>query len=221
MSKVKSASSIVWLQRQRNDPWVKQSQVLGVRSRAYFKLLHLDDQHRLFFKNQVVIDCGAAPGGWSQYAKHKVGENGVVIGIDLIHLDPILPGVTFIHEDFTLPETKQLILSSLATALNKDFSTFKSQKPVSVVLSDMAPSFSGNLFLDRARTCDLATSALNFATTLLHPGGSFVCKILQGPESDALRRRMLTMFQKVHFNKPISSRKESAEGYLVGLGLKS
>jgi len=202
-----SASSQRWLQRQLDDPYVKMAQEAGFRSRAAFKLKQLDEKYRLLKKGQRVVDLGAAPGGWVQYALKKVGENGFVVGIDILPIEPI-PGAILIESDFTEDEA----LAKLAEATGSD--------KVDVVLSDIAAGTTGHARTDHLRIMHLAELALDFAINNLKPGGHFVCKLFQGGGEkefvDALKRNFKTM----HNAKPAASRSDSRESYIVALGFK-
>ncbi|KAI9222581.1 ribosomal RNA methyltransferase FtsJ domain-containing protein [Blastocladiella britannica] len=219
-------SSRAWLNRHVNDQYVRQAREQGFQSRAAFKLKELQSRHRLVRPGMIVVECGAAPGGWTQVACSAAHSprKGLVVAVDLLPLDPPVPDALFIQQDFTAPETQALIRAALERFhLRKGGLPIVAGgafRPVDVVLSDMAPSFSGLKAIDRLRTVELAESALGFALTMLRPGGHFACKILQGPEGNELRARMKTIFEQVVYEKPKSSRSESAEGFLVGKGFR-
>ncbi|ORZ40134.1 ribosomal RNA methyltransferase FtsJ domain-containing protein [Catenaria anguillulae PL171] len=256
------AGSKAWLNRHVKDHFVRQAREQGLQSRAAFKLKEIQAKHRILRPGSVVIDCGAAPGGWTQIATEIVRSpsQGLVIAVDLLPLRPPIPTALCLQQDFTDPATVQTIRTVLdrfqeqrrlrqlarqrppkprqdagpttissnqskSTTMPSSSETQQSLPPpppprriVDAVLCDMAPSFSGTKAIDRLRTVALAESALVFAEEVLRPGGSFVCKVLQGPETDQLRQRMNAHFKSVMYEKPKSSRSESAEGFLVALG---
>ncbi|MFT6583163.1 MAG: 23S rRNA (uridine2552-2'-O)-methyltransferase [Alphaproteobacteria bacterium] len=195
-----------WLQRQLNDPFVSEARRRGLRSRAAFKLMELDERFDLLKRGARVVDLGAAPGGWSQVAIDIVGEEGVVIGIDLTPVDPI-DGVTFIEGDF---------LDANAPAMLKE----KIGGLADVVMSDMAAASTGHAPSDHLKIMALAECAFDFAVTILAPGGGFVAKVLQGGTERSLLTLLRGSFTKVVHAKPEASRKESAELYVVGLGFR-
>src|SRR5690606_28845787 len=163
----KGSSSSRWKQRQARDPYVRQAQAGGWRSRAVFKLEELDRKERLLAPGRVVVDLGAAPGAWSQYAVGRVGPRGRVVAVDLLEMMP-LPQVSFIQGDFRDEATLEAIRQALAGA------------PVDLVLSDMAPNMSGMRAVDQPRSMYLAELALALAEEVLKPGGALVVKLFQG-----------------------------------------
>lgn len=177
----------------------------GYRSRAVFKLKELDERERLLKPGMVVVDLGAAPGGWSQYAAQQIGKNGRIIALDLLPVEEI-PGVTFIQGDFRDDE----ILARLMVELDG--------RPVDLVLSDMAPNMSGNRIVDQARGMHLAELALETVRDVLKPGGVYVTKLFQGPDVDTYVRDVRALFEKVMVRKPKASRDRSSEVYLIGRG---
>lgn len=207
--RARSVSSRRWLTRQLNDPYVAKARASGFRSRAAFKLTEIDREFRLLRPGQTVVDLGAAPGGWSQVAAERTKAReaqGRVFAIDLLLVDPI-PGVEIVEGDFLADE----VLTRFSAAVGGG---------VDIVLSDMAPSASGQPDIDHLRILNLAEAALDFACKVLSPGGAFVTKMLQGSGERefvaALRRR----FARVARAKPPSSRPESAEFFLVAQGFK-
>ena len=192
-------SSQKWLLRQINDPFVEKAKMEGWRSRAAFKIIEVDAKFKIFKKGKIVVDLGAAPGGWSQYAVQKVGA-GNVFGIDLLPIDPI-PGVTFIQQDFF--ESDMLALVG---------------KKCDVLMSDMAANTTGDHQTDHMRIIALLEESLNLAEKILNKNGTFVGKIFQGGSSDEILRQLRKNFSIVKYFKPDSSRKDSAETYLVALG---
>ena len=199
----RSRSSGRWLSEHFSDEYVKQAQALGYRSRAVFKLKELDDKSRLLKPGVVVVDLGAAPGGWSQYAAQRIGKSGRIIALDLLPMEE-LPGVTFIQGDFR----EDAVLDELRQALEG--------RPVDLVLSDMAPNMSGNRVVDQARGMHLAELALETAQEILKPGGDFVTKLFQGPDVDDYVHSARGLFVQVTVRKPKASRDRSPEVYLVG-----
>jgi len=200
------ASSTRWLDRQLNDPYVADAKRQGFRSRAAFKLIELDDKFHLLKKNATVLDLGAAPGGWSQIAKQRVGAGGRVVGADILEIAPI-PGVDLLTLDMLSAEAPKAIRSALGG-------------PANVVLSDMASPTTGHHRTDQIRTAVLFESALEVAEDVLAPGGAFVGKVFQGGASPELLARLKKAFRDVKHHKPPASRAESVELYLVALGFR-
>lgn len=203
----RSRSSGRWLSEHFSDEYVKLAQAQGYRSRAVFKLKELDEREHLLKPGGVVLDLGAAPGGWSQYAAERIGKSGRIIALDLLAMEEI-PGVTFIQGDFS----EEAVLTQLTAELGG--------RPVDLVLSDMAPNMSGNRVVDQARGMHLAELALETARDLLKPGGTFVTKLFQGPDVDAYVKEVRALFAKVSVRKPKASRDRSPEVYLVGKARK-
>ena len=211
-SRVKTAkgrklASTRWLQRQINDPYVAAAKREGLRSRAAFKLIEIDDAHRLLKPGQCVVDLGAAPGGWSQVAAQRVKGSGQgrVIAVDLTEMEPIA-GVEFLQLDFTEPDAESILAELL------------SGTPVDLVLSDMAAPATGHKQTDHLRVIGLCEAAFEFAKTVLAPGGAFLCKVLQGGTEQQLLTELKRCFKKVRHVKPRASRADSAELYVVGQG---
>ncbi len=204
----KSHSSKQWLRRHVNDPYVQRSKREGYRSRSAYKLTEIDERDRLLRPGQVIVDLGAAPGGWTQVAARRVGSAGRVIGIDLLPVEEV-PGATLIQADFTARKG----LEALDAALGG--------RRADLVLSDMAPNLSGIAVSDQARSMALAEAALEFALAHLQPEGAFLVKVFQGAGYDEFLRAMRAGFAKVWVRKPDASRGESAEQYLLGRGLKT
>ncbi|MBL8697327.1 MAG: RlmE family RNA methyltransferase [Alphaproteobacteria bacterium] len=202
--KVRTTSSRRWLQRQLNDPYVIEARRAGFRSRAAFKLAEIDDKLKLLRPGMRVVDLGAAPGGWSQIAAQRVAARegrGRVVAIDLLEIDPI-PGVDLMVGDFM----DDAVLAALVERVGES---------VDVVLSDMAPSASGQPDIDHLRILNLAEAGLAFAEAHLKPGGSFVTKMLQGSGEREFIAALRRGFAEVGRIKPPSSRRESAEFFLV------
>jgi 23S rRNA (uridine2552-2'-O)-methyltransferase len=204
----KSQSSKQWLRRHVNDPYVQRSKREGYRSRSAYKLIEIDDKDRFLKPGQVVVDLGAAPGGWSQVLAKRLGGSSTIVAIDLLPMDPI-SGVTFIQGDFSLKKG----MGALQAALEGS--------QVDVVLSDMAPNLSGIGVSDQAKCMTLAELAFEFAQLHLKPDGAFLVKIFQGAGYDDYLKSLRRAFQKVVVRKPDASRDESAEQYLLARGLKT
>jgi 23S rRNA (uridine2552-2'-O)-methyltransferase len=211
--RVKSArgrkpSSTRWLQRQLNDPYVRRAKAEGLRSRAFFKLSELDDRFHMLKPGMKVVDLGAAPGGWTQYAVEKVKAGqpggGVVVGIDINAWDHVT-GATCITLDFLDPTAPD----KLKAALNGS---------ADLVLSDMAAPTTGHPGTDHLRIMMLAEAAWMFAESVLAEGGAFVCKVFQGGTEKELLNQIKARCTQVRHAKPPASRKESAEVYLVATG---
>ncbi len=203
-TKQRTTSSARWLQRQLNDPYVHEAQRLGYRARSAFKLIELDDKLKFIKKGCTVIDLGAAPGGWSQIALQRGA--GKVIGLDLLPIEP-LPGVTFLQMDFMNDDAPEALIMLMGSGAD-------------VVLSDMAPNTMGHKQTDHLRIMALVEAAYEFATQVLKPGGTFVSKIFQGGAQGELLKMMKADFEVVKHVKPDSSRKESAEQYVVATGFR-
>jgi 23S rRNA (uridine2552-2'-O)-methyltransferase len=184
------------------DEFVRRAKQEGWRSRAVYKLMEIQEKDRVLKPNMTVVDLGAAPGAWSQFAAQAVGRRGRVIALDILPMDP-LPGVQFIEGDFREPAT----LAALEAALG--------DTAPGLVLSDMAPNISGMATVDQPRAMYLAELALDFARARLAPGGALVTKVFQGEGSDALVREARKDFGTVRMRKPKASRDRSREFYLV------
>lgn len=198
----KSKSSRAWLDRHVNDEYVKRSLVDGYRSRAAYKLLELQERDKLIKPGQVVVDLGAAPGGWSQVAERLVGDDGRVFALDILHMDSIA-GVDFIQGDFREDGPYQQLLDLLEG------------RPVDLVISDMAPNVSGVSAVDQPKAMYLCELALEFARQTLRPGGGFVVKVFQGEGYDEYFKEVRSSFGKLSTRKPKASRPKSREVYLV------
>ncbi|MFG0684779.1 23S rRNA (uridine(2552)-2'-O)-methyltransferase RlmE [Pseudomonas sp. WSY_20] len=203
----RSKSSANWLREHFNDPFVKQAQKDGYRSRASYKLLEIQEKDRLIRPGMSVIDLGAAPGGWSQVTSRMIGGQGRLIASDILEMDSI-PDVTFIQGDFTQDEVLRQILEAVGDS------------HVDLVISDMAPNMSGTPAVDIPRAMFLCELALDLATRVLRPGGDFLIKIFQGEGFDVYLKDVRTKFDKVQMRKPSSSRDRSREQYLLGKGFK-
>lgn len=209
--KVKSAkgrdvSSTRWLARQLNDPYVREAREKGYRSRAAFKLIELDRKFHFLKKGAVVLDLGAAPGGWSQVAAARVGETGRVVAADILEIAP-LAGVEILQADLRDAATSARLAAALGGAAD-------------VVLSDMAAPTTGHRPTDHLRTTALFEAALDIAEQVLKPGGVFIGKVFQGGATGDLLARVKQRFRDVRHVKPPASRVESVELYLVATGFK-
>ena len=198
----RSKSSGRWLREHFEDPFVQRAQQEGWRSRAAFKLQEIDRAERLVLPGAVIVDLGAAPGGWSQYAARTLAGRGTVIAVDLLAMDA-LPGVTFLQGDFR----EQPVLDALLELL--------SGRRVDLVMSDMAPNMSGVDVVDQARAADLEALALDFARKVLSPDGTLVMKLFQGAGFQELLAGARRDFGQVRVRKPKASRQRSSEAYLV------
>ena len=198
-----SKTSKQWMREHINDPFVQMAQKEGYRSRAAYKLLEINEKDHLLKPGLVVVDLGAVPGGWCQVAGAIIGDSGKVIALDLLPLEP-LRGVEFIQGDFRDEDILKKLESSLGG------------KTVGLVISDMAPNFSGVSQVDQDRSIYLAELAMEFAFEHLNPEGSFLVKVFQGVGFEAYMKLMRTRFSKVVARKPKASRDRSSEVYLLG-----
>ena len=189
---------------------VKKAKDAGYRSRAAFKLVEIDEKYKILKKGKIVVDLGAAPGGWSQVAVAKVGA-GNVVAIDLLEMDAI-PGVRFIQQDFLTEDAPQKIIELLQEQTRRD--------RCDIVISDMAANTTGDASLDHLRIMTLLEDALVLSEKILKEGGCFVGKLFQGGNSDQIVKLLRQNFGKVNYFKPDSSRKDSSEVYLVALNFK-
>ncbi|KAM7296734.1 rRNA methyltransferase 2, mitochondrial [Ixodes scapularis] len=214
--KGKSKCAQDWLTRQLNDPYVKQSRYDHYRARSAYKLIEIDERYGILKPGYTVVECGAAPGSWTQVVVRKTNSDGkdynqpkgAVVAVDLIPLDPI-PGATLLPEaDVQRPETLARILECLHG------------RRADSVLSDMAPSASGVKHLDHDNIVALAYASLIVALQTLSVGGSFLCKIWDGSRGPQLARDIEKFFHYVHYVKPKASRGDSAEMYLLGRQFK-
>ena len=206
----RSKSSSRWLREHFSDPYVKRAQAEGWRSRAVFKLEEVIERDHLLKPGMVVVDLGAAPGGWSQVARERLGERngqwqGRVIALDILPMQGIA-GVEFIQGDFR----EEAILRRLDESLGG--------APVDLVLSDMAPNLSGMTAVDQPRSMHLVELAEEFALARLRAGGSFLVKVFQGEGFDELVRRLRAAYERVSIRKPKASRARSPEVYALATG---
>ncbi len=202
----KSKSSRRWLDRHFKDDYVKRAQHQGYRSRAAFKLLEIQEKQKLIKPGQVVVDLGAAPGGWSQVALDLVGAQGMVIALDILEMDP-LPGATVLQGDFRENATLEKLREVLGN------------REVDLVISDMAPNISGVAAVDQPRAMYLCELALDFARESLNKGGSLLLKMFQGEGSDEFLRVVRENFSSVAVKKPTASRPKSREVYVLARNL--
>ena len=205
MAKSKNRS---WIKQHVKDPYVKQSQVDGYRSRASYKLLEIVEKDRLIRSGMTVVDLGSAPGGWSQVAARLVGHTGRVHALDLLPMESIA-GVDFIQGDFTQED----IFDELLTLIEN--------RPVDLVISDMAPNLSGSKAVDQPAVMYLAELAVELAEKVLTINGVFIVKLFQGQGFDPFVLQVRTLFNGVSIIKPDASRSRSREVYLVAKGLKA
>lgn len=203
-------SSKLWLERQLNDPYVAQARRDGYRSRAAYKLLEIDDKYRLLKPGQVVVDLGAAPGGWSQIAAKRVGSvdgKGRVIAIDLLEM-PEIPGVTFTQLDFMAADAPEALRAMIDGA------------SVDIVMSDMAANTTGHRKTDQLRIVGLVEEAAAFAAEVLKPGGAFIAKTFQSGADAELMAQLKRDYATVRHVKPAASRQDSSERYVLATGFR-
>lgn len=202
-------SSKLWLERQLNDPYVVQAKRDGFRSRAAYKLREIDDKQRFLKSGQVVVDLGAAPGGWSQIAAKRVGAlegRGKVVAIDLLEM-PELPGVAFAQMDFLDDRAPEKLRAMIGGGAD-------------VVMSDMAANTTGHRKTDQLRIIGLVESAAAFACEILNPGGTFLAKVFQSGAEAELLAQLKRDFTTVKHVKPAASRQDSSERYVLALGFR-
>ena len=204
--KSRSVSSKRWLERQLNDPYVARAKAEGMRSRAAYKLIEIDDKHRILKPGARVVDLGAAPGGWSDIAARCVGERGRVVAIDVLEMAP-LPGVDFLKLDFLDPDAPDRLKAML-------------DGPADIVLSDMAANATGHKRTDHLKIMALVEAAAEFAREVLRPGGVFLSKVIQGGTESTLLADLKRDFASVKHVKPAASRADSAELYLLATGFR-
>ena len=203
----RSKSSNDWMDEHFNDHYVMKAKEEGYRSRACYKLMEIDDKDKLIKPGMTVVDLGSAPGGWSQVAAKRVGDHGLVVASDILPMDGIA-GVTFLKGDFT----EEAVFDELMTIIGN--------RPVDLVISDMAPNMSGLSAVDQPGAMYLVELALDMARQVLKPGGNYAAKVFQGEGFDEYLKDMRSSFQKVVTRKPESSRARSREVYLVAKGYK-
>jgi len=205
-------SSQKWLLRQINDPFVERARLDGWKSRAAFKIIEIDKKFKIFKKGKITLDLGAAPGGWSQYAVTKVGDDNVV-ALDLLPIDAI-GGVTFFQQDFLAEDAPEKIIAQLKNV------PYNKEGKCDIVMSDMAANTTGDHNTDHLRIIMLLEEALTLSEKILRDGGCFVGKVFQGGSSDEIIKKLRQSFSIVKYFKPESSRKDSSEIYLVAMNFK-
>ena len=202
MGTKRSAKSHAWNQRQNKDIYVREARARSLRSRSVFKLEQIDRKERLFKPGFNVLDLGAAPGGWSQYAASKVGDRGQVIALDRLKIEPI-PGVKVIFGDF------------LDSPVIADLNDILSKTTVNLVISDMAPNLTGIKEVDQPAMGNLVMMSATFASQHLGEQGVFVAKFFEGAEAQNVKKAVAQLFSEVRVRKPDASRAKSAENYIV------
>ncbi|WP_028863719.1 23S rRNA (uridine(2552)-2'-O)-methyltransferase RlmE [Psychromonas aquimarina] len=207
LKKTASASSKRWMQEHVNDFYVKEANKKGLRSRAVFKLDEINKKDKLIRSGMTVVDLGAAPGSWSQWAVDTVGLNGKVIACDILSMDSIA-GVDFLQGDFR----EESVLNALLKRIGDN--------KVDVVLSDMAPNMTGSAAIDQPKSMYLVELALDMCRDVLVKDGSFIVKVFMGADFEAFMGEVRKVFKTVKTRKPDSSRSRSREVYLVATGFK-
>jgi 23S rRNA (uridine2552-2'-O)-methyltransferase len=197
-----------WYKEKKREHFYNEAKRVGYRARSAFKLQQIQARFHVIPKDGIIIDLGAAPGGWSQVAKELVGEHGVVIGADLSSIKP-LSGIQFIQGDITQADTVERIRELI------------DNRKVDVVMSDMSPDISGNYSVDQARSAWLSDCALNTTDQLLKRGGHFVCKIFEGEDTKEFIQKVRQRFEKVKLFSPEASRKSSSEIYVIAKSYKT
>ena len=196
-----------WYQEKKREHFYKEAKKVGYRARSAFKLKQIQKRFNILNKDDIVVDLGAAPGGWSQIAKEIVGKDGVVIGIDLSPIKPI-SGITFLQGDMTEDTSVNELIDIIG------------EKKVDVVLSDMSPDISGNYSVDQARSVYLCEQALSTAELVLKPGGFFICKVFEGEDLKDFVGTVGKKFINIKQFSPPASRKSSSELYIVAKSYK-
>ena len=205
--KGRSKSSSRWMKEHFDDPYVKQAQKDGYRSRAVYKLLEIDEKDRLLKPGMTVVDLGSAPGSWSETAVRKLGHKGRLVALDILPMDSIA-GVEFIQGDFTEQAAYDKLLETLG------------DQKVDLVMSDIAPNITGLKSVDQPRSMYLVELALDLAQKVLKKDGVFLVKVFTGSEVDEFKKQMRESFNKIVIRKPKASRPRSPEIYLLGRGFK-
>ncbi len=203
----RSRSSKRWLEEHEADFYVQKARREGYRSRAVYKLQEIDEKDKLIRPGQLVVELGAAPGGWSQWISQKMGAKGEIIALDILPVEPY-DKVTFVQGDFQQEAVYQALLDAI------------DNRPVDLVLSDMSPNHTGIRSVDIPRAMYLAELAVDLADQVLKPGGHLLLKVFQGEGFDALLKDLRTKYQKVNSRKPQASRDRSRELYLLAKGKK-
>jgi 23S rRNA (uridine2552-2'-O)-methyltransferase len=202
----RSKSSKRWLKEHFTDSYVKLARQKGYRSRAAYKLLEIQGKDKIIKPGMIVVDLGAAPGGWSEIIAQLVGSEGKVFAVDILPMKPI-PGVEFIQGDFT----DEKVLKTLSKQIGN--------KQIDLVVSDMAPNISGMKAIDQPRIMYLVELALDFAKQVLKPGGALLIKIFQGEGFDAILKNLRQNFSEVKIRKPKASRARSKEIFLLAINM--
>ena len=200
-------TSKAWMQEHLSDEFVKRAQKEGYRARAAYKLIEIDDKDKLIKPGMTIVDLGSTPGSWSQVVVQRLKGQGKVIALDILDMTGIA-GVTFIQGDFR----EEVVLKQLQEAINN--------KPVDLVIADMAPNISGVKDVDQAGAAYLTELALEFSQDWLKPNGNFLVKVFIGAGFDDIVKTMRLHFDKVVTRKPKASRDRSSEVYLLGIGRK-
>lgn len=203
----RSKSSHRWLKEHFDDEFVKKAQREGYRSRAVYKLDEIQQKDHILKPGMAVVDLGAAPGGWSQYALGHVGRKGRIVAMDILPMEP-LPGVSFVQGDFREDEVLEKLLETLEG------------QEIDLVMSDIAPNISGMDAVDQPRAMYLAELAVDFAERVLRPGGDLLVKLFQGEGFDTLLKELRGRYDKVVMRKPKASRARSREVYALARGRK-
>ena len=200
-----------WLQEHVSDHYVKRSKSEGYPSRAAYKLLEIQEKDKILRRGMLVVDLGAAPGGWSAVASEVIGPTGHVVAVDLLPMTPV-SGVEFIQGDFNEEDIWQQVITKVQE--------YAAGGKVDLVISDMAPNISGQMSVDQPRVLHLVELAFTCAFELLKPGGSFVAKVFQGAGVDEMLKMLRAHFKSVKIRKPKSSRARSREFFVVAVGFK-
>ncbi|MEI7795396.1 MAG: 23S rRNA (uridine(2552)-2'-O)-methyltransferase RlmE [Methylococcaceae bacterium] len=203
----RTKSSTQWMQEHFDDEYVKMAKAQGYRSRAVFKLKEMNEKDKLIKAGMNIVDLGAAPGGWSQFARELLGKEGRLVALDILPFEPI-DGVDMIVGDFR----EESVLNELYAVLN--------HAPIHLVMSDIAPNMSGNKSTDQARVIYLSELALDMAKTVLTKNGTFLVKIFQGEGFEAFHKDVQQAFTTVIIRKPKASRPRSNEVYILAKGFK-
>jgi 23S rRNA (uridine2552-2'-O)-methyltransferase len=203
----RSKSSHRWLREHFDDEYVKKAQRQGYRSRAVYKLDEIQQKDRIIRPGMAIVDLGAAPGSWSQYASGLLGSKGRVVAMDILSMEP-LPGVTFVQGDFREDDVLEQLLQALQG------------QEIDLVMSDMAPNISGMEAVDQPRAMYLTELAVDFSERVVRPGGELLIKVFQGEGFDELVRSLRSHYQKVAIRKPKASRPRSREVYALASGRK-
>jgi 23S rRNA (uridine2552-2'-O)-methyltransferase len=196
-----------WYKEKKREHFYKQAKRVGYRARSAYKLKQIQNKFKILEKGNTVVDLGAAPGGWSQVAKQIIGENGIIVGIDLLPIKPI-EGITFLKGDLIQEETIEYLMD------------FLQAKKADVVLSDMSPDISGNYSIDQARSMYLCQQALKTVGLILKQNGNFLCKVFSGEELQDFIYTLKENFSSVKIYSPPASRKSSSEVYVISKSFK-